>query len=106
MQSCPELASEAVDYVEANTGNAGLDTSPPPIIVLALDTTADAEQLEALKAAIVEVCNLHNTNAMLMRTRSACLRSVPLPQTCCIGCLGDRMAPACLTCVCRCQKLH
>ena len=42
-----ELASEAVDYVEANTGNAGLDTSPPPIIVLALDTTADAEQLEA-----------------------------------------------------------
>ena len=58
MQSCPELASEAVDYVEATTGGAGLGSLPPPIVILALDTTAEAEQLEMLKAATVEVSSL------------------------------------------------
>jgi hypothetical protein len=55
MQSCPELASEAVDYLDASSGNGGLDGQPAPIVILAVDTTPDSEQLEALKAALVEV---------------------------------------------------
>ena len=60
MQSCPELASEAVDYLEARTGNGSLAALSAPIIVLAVDTTPAAEQLEALKAALVEVLILRH----------------------------------------------
>lgn len=57
-QSCPELAGEAVDYVEATPGPGVQGSQPAPILILAVDTTPDAADLEAVKTALVEVPSL------------------------------------------------
>ncbi len=53
-QSCPELAGEAVDYLE-NSDDSGLEAPPSQLVILAVDETPDAEHLEHLKTALAEV---------------------------------------------------
>ena len=53
-QSCPELAGEAVDYLEARPGTHGLDVPPAPILLLAIDTTPNTDALAALQAILIE----------------------------------------------------
>ena len=53
-QVCPELACEAVEFV-APPADAGLDAPPAPLVLLAIDATLDAPDLEALQAALLDV---------------------------------------------------
>ena len=54
LQSCPELAGEAVDYLETSDSD-GLEAPPPQLVILAVDETPDAEHLEHLIAVLAEV---------------------------------------------------
>lgn len=53
-QACPELACEAVEFVEPAAG-AGLEAPPAPLMLLAVDATLDAPDLAALQAALLDV---------------------------------------------------
>lgn len=53
-QSCPELAGEAVDYLE-DSDDTGLEAPASQLVILAVDETPDAEHLEHLKSALAEV---------------------------------------------------
>lgn len=54
MQSCPELAGEAVDYEEFSVGD-GLDVPASPVLLLALDQTLSAEHFDHVKDSIAKV---------------------------------------------------
>ena len=52
MQACPELRSEAVDYVTPAPEEA---TPSPPRVALVLDVSPEALNLEALKSSVLQV---------------------------------------------------
>ena len=52
MQACPELRSEAVDYVTPAPEEA---TPSPPRVALVLDVSPEAPDLEALKSSVLQV---------------------------------------------------
>ena len=58
MQSCAELAGEAVDYIERPAAH---DSQPAVVVILAVDTTPDAADLEAVKTALIEVLHLQSS---------------------------------------------
>lgn len=56
VQSCAELRSEAVDYFQQDlTGQAVSQAAET--LVLVVDTTAGAQDLQAAKSILIEVCN-------------------------------------------------
>jgi hypothetical protein len=55
MQTCPELLVDAVDYLQQEFSPAAVPSLQPPT-VLAIDVTADAQDMEALKKALLQVC--------------------------------------------------
>ena len=56
LQSCAELRSEAVDYFQQDlTGQAVSQAAET--LALVVDTTAGAQDLQAAKPILIEVCN-------------------------------------------------
>ena len=54
MQSCPELRSEAVDYLEQDMSHQSVSQSAETI-ALVVDVTADEQAMASLKALLTEV---------------------------------------------------
>lgn len=76
MQSCPELAGEAVDYLESSNADS-LEAPPSQLVILAVDETPDADHLEHLKSALSEV-----------RSRQADINTALQRSLCCFGLTG------------------
>lgn len=56
IQDLLELRSEVGDFLQPRVGGRGSPgAAEPPPVVLAVDATADADDLELLKAALLEV---------------------------------------------------
>ena len=55
-QTCQELTSEAVDYLERDPRSGARLPEQQPPTVLAVDVTSDAAELDQLKASLSQVC--------------------------------------------------
>ena len=67
-QSCEELRSEAVDYLEQDPRSEARLSQPQPPTVLAVDVTSDAADLQLLKASLTQarhrLCAASNDTAL------------------------------------------
>ena len=57
MQSCPELSSEAVDYFQQDMNGQPV-TQTAETLTLVIDNTAAAQDLQAVKHLLIEVCKI------------------------------------------------